>query len=566
MGNVGKLVTVVGPLQYKPEDLANGAADLIEEVQNTKITGEEEAFSHIDLVDFAGNVEGAQQAYASLRPGLQKIDGNLVTQLDGQFQTVLTTLDGYRDAARPRGLQGVDTAIACRRRGQAHRGDPAAAPEPVHRGGEGRLGELTTGDAESSGAGFSRRRMLAGAAAAGAGGLVLGAAGGGAAGYAMASAPVDENDTVDLRNSYPFYGQMHQGGIETPPQRHSVFMTFRLADEASRTALQTLLARWSAAAAVLQQGKTVGTVQPDVDVQPPSDTGEAFGLSPASLTVTIGLGPAVFGDRFGLTSRKPALFAALPPLNGDNLDPNLTGGDLSIQACADDPQVCYHAVRNLTRLGRSIVAPHWAVLGFGRASAGAGQQTPRNLLGFKDGTRNVSSDEDYQRFVWVHNSDQPWMNGGTYQVVRKIRMILETWDTDRIGNQQRIFGRHKENGAPLTGTAEFDNPDFAARDATGTPVIDPVSHVALAAHEHNNGVMIRRRSYNYTDGLDPNGQLNAGLLFISYQNDPGHFAAIQNRLGAHDLLNEYIRHIGSAIFAVPPAPEQGHYVGQPLFA
>jgi deferrochelatase/peroxidase EfeB len=405
--------------------------------------------------------------------------------------------------------------------------------------------------------------MLAGAA--GAGGLLLGAAGGGAAGYAMASAPADENDTVDLRHSYPFYGQGHQGGIQTPPQRHSVFMTFRLADTASRTALQTLLARWSAAAAVLQEGKTVGTVQPDVDVQPPSDTGEAFGLSPASLTVTIGLGPAVFGDRFGLASRKPALFAALPPLNGDNLDPNLTGGDLSIQACADDPQVCYHAVRNLTRLGRSIVAPFWAVLGFGRASAGAGQQTPRNLLGFKDGTRNVTSDEDYQRFVWVHNSDQPWMDGGSYQVVRKIRMILETWDTDRIGNQQRIFGRHKENGAPLTGAGEFDNPDFAARDATGAPVIDPVSHVALAAHEHNNGVMIRRRSYNYTDGLDPNGQLNAGLLFISYQNDPGHFAAIQNRLGAHDLLNEYIRHIGSAIFAVPPAPEQGRYVGQPLF-
>ncbi|WP_457149283.1 Dyp-type peroxidase [Mycobacterium sp. URHB0021] len=405
--------------------------------------------------------------------------------------------------------------------------------------------------------------MLAGAA--GAGGLVLGAAGGGAAGYAMASAPADGNDTVDLRHSYPSYGQGHQGGIETPPQRHSVFMTFRLADTASRTALQTLLARWSAAAAVLQQGKTVGTVQPEVDVQPPSDTGEAFGLSPASLTVTIGLGPAVFGDRFGLTSHKPALFAALPPLNGDNLDPNLTGGDLSIQACADDPQVCYHAVRNLTRLGRSIVAPFWAVLGFGRASAGAGQQTPRNLLGFKDGTRNVASDEDYRRFVWVHNSDQPWMDGGTYQVVRKIRMLLETWDTDRIGNQQRIFGRRKENGAPLTGADEFDNPDFAARDATGAPVIDPVSHVALAAHEHNNGVMIRRRSYNYTDGLDPNGQLNAGLLFISYQNDPGHFAAIQNRLGAHDLLNEYIRHIGSAIFAVPPAPEQGRYVAQPLF-
>ena len=169
-----------------------------------------------------------------------------------------------------------------------------------------------------------------------------------------------------------------------------MFMSFSLAAGAGRAELQTLLARWSAAAAVLQQGKPVGTVQPQVEVQPPADTGEAYGLSPASLTVTIGLGPSLFGDRFGLAARRPAVFTDLPPLNGDNLDPRLHGGDLSVQACADDPQVCYHAVRNLARLGRNIVSPFWAVLGFGRASAGPGQQTPRNLLGFKDGTRNVS--------------------------------------------------------------------------------------------------------------------------------------------------------------------------------
>ena len=146
---------------------------------------------------------------------------------------------------------------------------------------------------------------------------------------------------------------------------------------------------------MLQQGKPVGAVHPQVEVQPPGDTGEAFGLSPASLTVTVGLGPAVFGDRFGLAAHRPALFAELPTLNGDNLDPSCTGGDLSVQACADDPQVCYHAVRNLARLGRSIIHPYWAVLGFGRASAGPGQQTPRNLLGFKDGTRNIATDEEY---------------------------------------------------------------------------------------------------------------------------------------------------------------------------
>ncbi|MEE6139189.1 iron uptake transporter deferrochelatase/peroxidase subunit [Mycobacterium sp. 050128] len=415
-------------------------------------------------------------------------------------------------------------------------------------------------------ASVSRRRMLGGAMLAGLTGTAVGAVGGGFAGYASATAHHGDNDDiVDMRRSYPFYGQVHQGGIATLPQRYAVFMSFSLASAAVRADVQALLARWSAAVAVLQQGKPVGTVQPQVEVQPPTDTGEAFGLSPASLTVTIGLGPSLFGDRFGLAARRPAVFTDLPPLNGDNLDPRLHGGDLSVQACADDPQVCYHAVRNLARLGRNIVSPFWAVLGFGRASAGPGQQTPRNLLGFKDGTRNVATETEYERFVWVDNSDQSWMNGGTYQVVRKIRMLLETWDVDRIGNQQKIFGRTKQEGAPLGGKAEFDTPNFAAKGADGEPLIDPRSHVGLAARENNDGIMIRRRSYNYTDGLDPNGQLNAGLLFVSYQNDPQHFMRLQNRLGANDLLNEYVRHIGSAIFAVPPAPAEGHYIAQSLF-
>ena len=423
------------------------------------------------------------------------------------------------------------------------------------------------GEAPTDTASVSRRRMLGGAVLAGLTGTAVGAVGGGLAGHAVAAEQRgDDNDTVDLHRSYSFYGQVHQGGIATLPQRYAVFMSFSLAAGAGRADLQSLLARWSAAAAILQQGKPVGAVQPQVDVQPPTDTGEAYGLSPASLTATIGLGPSLFGDRFGLGARRPAVFTDLPPLNGDNLDPRLHGGDLSVQACADDPQVCYHAVRNLARIGRNIVSPFWAVLGFGRASAGPGQLTPRNLLGFKDGTRNISTEAEYNRFVWVDNSDQAWMNGGTYQVVRKIRMLLETWDVDRIGNQQKIFGRTKEEGAPLSGKAEFDTPNFAAKDADGNPLIDPLSHVGMAARENNDGIMIRRRSYNYTDGLDANGQLNAGLLFISYQNDPQNFVRLQNRLGANDLLNEYIRHIGSAIFAVPPATAEGHYVGQSLFS
>lgn len=412
--------------------------------------------------------------------------------------------------------------------------------------------------------GPSRRGLLRGVLLGGTGGLLVGAAAGGAAGWAVGSR--EDPDTVDLSSSYPFYGQPHQGGVATPPQRHCMFTAFRFTPGASRRNLQVLLARWSAAISVLQEGRTVGAVQPESPVQRPRDTGEAFGLSPASLTVTLGLGPSVFTDRFGLTRFSPALFGELPPLNGDLLDPAMTGGDLSLQACADDPQVCYHAVRNLARIGRDVVTPGWAALGFGRASAGPGQQTPRNLFGFKDGTRNVTTDEQYDRWVWIDRGDQPWLEGGTYQVVRKIRMLLETWDADFIEDQQQIFGRTKDEGAPLTGTKELDTPDFAAVGADGVPVIDPVSHIALVAHENNDGIMIHRRGYNYTDGLGPDGALDAGLLFVSYQNDPQHFVRLQNRLGASDLLNEYVRHIGSGVFVVPPAPEQGSYIGRALFS
>ena len=158
------------------------------------------------------------------------------------------------------------------------------------------------------------------------------------------------------------------------------------------------------------------------------------------------------------------------------------------------------------------------------------------------------------------------MNGGTYQVVRKIRTLVETWDTDRVGNQQQIFGRRKETGAPLTGAHETDTPDFEAHDAAGSPVIDPRSHIALAAHENNGGVMIKRRSYNYTDGLDPAGQLNAGLLFLSYQNNPNHFSSFRTGSAPTTYSTSTCATSGSAIFAIPPAPEQGHYLAQPLFS
>ena len=290
--------------------------------------------------------------------------------------------------------------------------------------------------------GVSRRRLIGGGAAVAAAGAAVGAgvtAGlmGGAASPPPASA--EGTDTVDLTHSVPFYDQAHQAGIRTPPQRHCVFMTFNLTDGATRQDLQVLLARWSAAIAQLTQGKAIGTIEPERPDAVATDTGEAHGLAPASLTVTVGLGPGVFDKRFDLADKRPALLTGLPRIPGDVLQPELTGGDLSLQACADDPQVAYHAVRNLARMVTTTAHTHWVVMGFGRASAGPGQETPRNLMGFKDGTRNVVSDADYDEFVWLKDAD--WMTVGTYQVARKILMTIETWDFDRISDQQQIFGR-----------------------------------------------------------------------------------------------------------------------------
>ena len=416
--------------------------------------------------------------------------------------------------------------------------------------------------------GVSRRGLLFGGAAA-AGGLVVGAAGGVGGAYAAglhgAAPAADGDDTVDLSTQHAFYGDAEQAGIRTSQQRYSVYMTFDMSAPTARD-LQVLLARWSGAIAQLMKGKTIGQVEPNRVDGIGVDTGEALDLSPAALTVTVGLGPGLFSDSYGLAAKKPTLMRELKALPSDAMTPELTGGDLSLQACADDPQVAYHAIRDLARMAKGTAATRWTVMGFGRASASKGQSTPRNLMGYKDGTRNLKEEADFDEFVWVKDSGPAWTQGGSYQVVRKIQMHIENWDSDRVSDQNTVFGRDKQAGAPLSGGHEFTTPDFHAKAADGTPKISPTAHIALAAHENNGGLKILRRSYNYTDGLNQYGLLDAGLLFISYQNDPAHFETLQTKLGSSDRLNEYISHIGSGIFFVPPAPKQGHYLAEGLFA
>jgi deferrochelatase/peroxidase EfeB len=406
--------------------------------------------------------------------------------------------------------------------------------------------------------GFSRRRLLG---AAGVGAAVAGV--GVAAGFAVAGEMADGGTAANPPDGVvPFRGQ-HQAGIITPAQDRLHFAAIDLTTT-DRSAIIALLQRWTRAADRMTAGAEAapgGAVNLNPEA-PPSDTGEALGLPASSLTLTFGIGPGFF-DKLGLAAQKPAGLAPLPTFQRDQIDPALSGGDLCVQACADDPQVAVHAIRNLARIGFGVVAVRWSQLGFGKTSSTTPErQTPRNMFGFKDGTRNISGDDhaELDRHVWAAAKDgAAWMSGGSYVVARRIRMHIETWDRTSLQEQQDVFGRMKGEGNPYGAKHERDPVPLAKLPAD--------AHVRLAHPDSNGGVRILRRGYSFTDGFDPElGQLDAGLFFIAFQRDAHRqFAAIQERLGL-DTLNEYIKHTSSALFAVPPGVRDGRdHVGRLLF-
>ncbi|KQP55921.1 iron uptake transporter deferrochelatase/peroxidase subunit [Agreia sp. Leaf283] len=430
---------------------------------------------------------------------------------------------------------------------------------------------LVDGTAPAAPQKLSRRGLL-GLAGAGVVGLGVGVAGDRGVLAATASA----GGSTTGGTSYPFYGE-HQSGIVTPAQDRLHFAAFDMSSTATRADLIELLQDWSTAAALMCQGKPVGefgAVDGPYDA-PPQDTGEALDLPTGGLTITIGFGPTLFvdasgADRFGIASKQPAELTELPHFPADDLDAQRTGGDLCIQACSDDPQIAVHAIRNLSRIAFGRASLRWSQLGFGRTSStSTAQVTPRNLFGFKDGTANIKAEEPgkVSKSVWVGSSDAPaWMTGGSYLVARRIRMTIETWDRTALSEQEKIIGRTKGEGAPLSGGKEFTAPDFSVLGRADKPLIDADSHVRLAHPDSNAGSEILRRGYNFVDGNDSLGRLDAGLFFISYQRSPQQFIGIQMNLAKNDLMNEYIRHVGSGLFAVPPGAKQGSYVGAGLFS
>jgi deferrochelatase/peroxidase EfeB len=271
--------------------------------------------------------------------------------------------------------------------------------------------------------------------------------------------------------------------------------------------------------------------------------------------------------------RKPEALRELPHFPADNLDPSRSNGDLCVQACAHDPQVAVHAIRNLARIGFGTVALRWAQLGFGRTSSTSTKQvTARNLLGFKDGTANLKAEDkaNIEKFVWVGQGDDArseWLAGGSYLVARRINMHIEPWDRTSLNEQEALIGRDREEGAPLSGGKEFTDPDFTVQGREG-PLIAVDAHVRLAHQSTNKGVRLLRRGYNFTDGSNALGRLDAGLFFIAFVRNPDEmYIPMQTQLSSRDALMEYLQHTGSGLFAVPPGVRsKDDWIGSGLFA
>lgn len=427
--------------------------------------------------------------------------------------------------------------------------------------------QRVTEQEQDSSHGPSRRAMIGTGAVASA----IGIAGGFTAGRATAAEPTKGATP----SPFALRGE-HQPGITTPVQDRLHFAAFDITTT-SRARLISLLKEWTLAAERLMDGGPAGPVGPvEGDYRlPPDDTGEAIGLPPSKLTLTFGFGPGVFvdedgKDRFGLKDRQPEGFAPLPHFPGDNLDPARSNGDLCVQACADDPQIAVHAIRNLARIGFGTVSVRWSQLGFGRTSStSTDQATPRNLFGFKDGTKNIHSEEPaaLEEHVWVQPDDSAgeWLAGGSYLAVRRINMVIETWDRQGLADQENIIGRTKATGAPLSGGEEFADPDFAMPGRDG-PIVPKDSHVAVVHPDHNHGAQILRRGYNFVDGSTDLGTLDAGLFFLAYVRDPiKQFIPMQTKMAKNDAIMEYLKFTGSALFAVPPGVADGEFIGQSLF-
>lgn len=354
---------------------------------------------------------------------------------------------------------------------------------------------------------------------------------------------------------------IHQAGITTPGQQHLQLGAFDLVAGLTKPQVIALLQDWQSAIGTLTRGLPMPGI--DVPDKAPADTGEALGQYADRLTITIGFGPSLFDARFGLAAQRPAALVDIPAFTGDALDAATSGGDLSVQCCAENRLVAGHALRSLARVAQGRATLRWVQQGFNEPPAMPGQGAGRNLLGFKDGTANLDVNDAARmaRNVWVDPADGPaWLAGGTYQVYRRVFTRVRLWDESSLDEQERSIGRRRQSGAPFGRASETDPVDNAL-----TPVN---SHIRLAnprTGQASEDERILRRGYSFHDGLAADGEYDAGLAFIAYQRDPRRqFIPMQTRLADSDALNEYLLHTASAIFVIPPGTTASGYVGETL--
>ncbi|MEU6661705.1 iron uptake transporter deferrochelatase/peroxidase subunit [Streptomyces sp. NPDC046821] len=403
--------------------------------------------------------------------------------------------------------------------------------------------------------GISRRRLLG---TAGATGLALGAVGAGA-GYAAASSNSGDGAAplTSLGADRAMFHGKHQPGITTPMQARGHLIAFDLAPGKGRKEAAALLRRWSATAERLMAGEPLDS----------SDTDIARDAGPSSLTLTFGFGYSFF-SRTGLEKQRPTALDPLPDFFSDHLDKTRSNGDLWVQIGSDDALVAFHALRAVQRDAGDAARVRWQMNGFNRSpGATSHPMTSRNLMGQIDGTDNPKpADHDFDQRIFVPASGDPaWMAGGSYAVVRRIRMLLDDWDKLSTKAQEDVIGRRKSDGAPLTGGTETTKPDLEKTGPDGNLVIPINAHARISRPDQNGGAAMLRRPFSYHDGIGQDGVPDAGLLFVCWQADPLRgFVPVQRKLDRGDALSDFVRHESSGLFAVPGGAAKGEYVGQAL--